>query len=299
MREIDLPQFAAVQLTATLRDIHGNSQNVTNQILWLSDNTSIVSVNSSGALTAGSVTGTAIISAYYGDAVPTGFVRAIVGAGPLLNNSGSDLLVHAFVANGAWVDIKGNSWDTHGIPTFNASASLGTLGDGTKVAETVSGFSDSNYFSLGSGSDVLDFGSIPFVVTLIYRGGAQFQTLISDHWDANSIGWDIEGALIGIAFREDSSIGNPGTGFDASNYRVITFFRTAAGTVRCKLNGAAITQVIVSSSLIAVTGTQLRVGRADNPGLSFGGSIAEFRAAAGAADYADVYVTALHAELGY
>jgi hypothetical protein len=270
---------------------------------WTSSDVGVATVSNSPG-TEGRVTfvdgGTCSITAYYAGLTEEAVVD-VFAPPTLLNDADSTIVSHVYVDGGALVDTQANSWAVNGSPTFNAEGTLTGLGGGALTAETVSGLSDANYFSLGTGSDVLDFGDQPFIVTFIVKGGSAFAlSVITDADDAAEDGWKVTYLAGNWALKSDNLTGDSGSGIDGSNYKVITFARRADDTTRCKVNGGAISQVIAAGALTAATAIVARIGRANNAGASFPGNIAEIRIASGASDlYDDTYINALHAELGY
>jgi len=84
--------------------------------------------------------------------------------GPALIEDGNTVS-HVYFRNGALVDTKGLSWAMQGtVPQVGA----GSIAGASKTPPSAGPFSDSNYYSLGTGNDVLDFTG-DFYCTVVYK----------------------------------------------------------------------------------------------------------------------------------
>jgi hypothetical protein len=82
---------------------------------------------------------------------------------PIIPDDGNTV-AHIWVNGGTLIDTKGNTWASHGSVPFNAPATV--FG---RSVEGIGPFSDSDYFTLGTGSDVIDFSG-DFTATFIVAG---------------------------------------------------------------------------------------------------------------------------------
>lgn len=189
--------------------------------------------------------------------------------GPLIADDASTV-AHVMWNGTALVDTFGNSWTQNGtVPQVSKSG---------KTPAGAGPFSDANYYSLGTGNDVLDFAgdfSVAVVWTATGLTDASEVLLVNGVSGASGAGWRIfarhnTGDVICDTFAAASAITRSQT--TPNNIKaavnVICFGRSGTNQIaKCNLNAAittAGTKTVVGTSQIA------KIGR-DEPALNSAG----------------------------
>ena len=187
--------------------------------------------------------------------------------GPLITED-ANCVAHVYWRNGALVDSKGNSWTMNG--TVPQTGSAGSIPPGAGP------FSDANYYSLGSGADVLDFSG-DFTSTFVY-----FTPI---------------GSVDGWMFSNGSALGSPGWAFNWANGSGTTTLYisgtatpdaspsygdgalcvTVAGrsgtNSGCRTNAGTYRSVVVPTTFDSTSSA--KIGRYNTAGIPFGGVMLE------------------------
>ena len=185
----------------------------------------------------------------------------------ILDDAGT--VAHVWWKGGALADLKGNVWTMNGTVPQIAKAGRTPAGAGP--------LSDANYYSLGTGSDVLDLAE--FTLTLVVEPPAAFtvqecpfsngQNAVGGYYVqvASTVTKTVamatySGSLVGIA---------TGNGL-LSGVNALTVGR-AAGTSYIKLNGGTTASVV--AAMAAGTGVVARLGRYAGVNLPWSGKVYE------------------------
>jgi hypothetical protein len=190
------------------------------------------------------------------------------GIGPLIAED-AGTVSHVWFRSGALVDTKSNTWTQNGTVPQVARQGRTPAGAGP--------FSDVNYYSLGSGSDVLDFTG-DFSIALVFAASS-FATnpVLFANGIAGTAGYalQISGGAGRINFYNGATT-SPVTGITApstSTLNVLCVGRTT-NTGNAKLNLEALAS---ATSGTKNNGTTLsaKLGRYEAAGSSFGGTLYE------------------------
>jgi hypothetical protein len=193
------------------------------------------------------------------------------GFGPLIADD-AGTVAHVRWNGSALVDSFGNSWTQNGTVPQVARSGRTPAGAGA--------FSDANYYSLGTGNDVLDFaGNFSGCVVSSITSGANSPALLSNG-AFNTAGYYVQhggatGADVRITFNAA-----------ASNSPVADAAGTALNQINCICFGRAGTTGYLKANLrtlvtatagtmTAATATQARIGRYTDAGFAVAGTIYE------------------------
>lgn len=195
---------------------------------------------------------------------------------PLIKESlaGAAAISHVYNTGGGLLDISGNSWTQVGTVPLTPRVSLGFTSGVT--APGFGPFSGSNYFQLGTGADVLDFGGA-FLFTFIAKltGGPFF--LFVDGSGAGATGYGMRaasGASTGFIVDNGGFTISGGTPTIVADTYFIASFGFSAGTCFTKINSGA-GNTVGGHTVTADATKPARIGVDGNAGSAFTGVIVE------------------------
>lgn len=193
-------------------------------------------------------------------------------------------VAHVYWRNGALVDSKGNSWTQNGTVTQAGASGFVPPGAGP--------FSDANYYSLGAGSDVLDFAG-DFTITIVFRAGSNVNgNQIANGAAYGGVGWaTLEGGSHVTAWYVNGSLlANTATSKTPGKVYVSSFGMSGTDLRGLENLGTARAGTATVSPATAATA---KIGRYEGAGAAFDGTILEFYATTTAAT--DANMRAIHA----
>lgn len=200
--------------------------------------------------------------------------------GPLIDED-ANTVSHIYFDGTQLVDTKGNQWTANGTVPQNAPSQLYPRGFNIGVSGA-GPFSDTNYYSLGAGSDILDFaGDFTVCVVVVplttdFAGGG----VPVSNGTFNIDGWYLQwsNAPLG-AFRLTTSSSGASTAVNTSNAGILGAVNIgcsgrAGSTLLAKLNLGPIAS-IAAGPIVPATTTTAKIGRYAGAGFPEVGQIFE------------------------
>lgn len=170
----------------------------------------------------------------------------------------------------------GGAWTKTGTPTAGSPAVLYPSGFSGTARTTITSFSDSNHFSLGSGSDVMDFAG-DFSVCVVYSTSSLASAQIFGDGKATIGGWYMLGSTSqdNFVFSHSGADDQVTISGPIANAVNIACMGRGGTTCMAKRNMGTVATVSCASYAPGTT-IAARIGRYDDAGLSFSaGSVYE------------------------
>jgi uncharacterized protein YjdB len=299
------------QMTATGTYSDASTADLTNVVTWSSGTPANLTVSATGLVT-GVADGTSVITATLGAISGNTTATDVTPAAFLLDDTDAGIVSHVYFDGAQLVDTKGNAWVKVGNPTFLASTAMGNPNGDS--AFRAGGFTNADYFKLGAGADIFDFGAVggglhdlTFTITFIVKqNGAGANRGFFANGQTGVIGYFFYNSA-GTARMANGGFGsNVDAGAFTGGYDVISWGRDAAaagGKWFYKLNGNAAVHSANADQLFGTLDTVIAyLGKGDNADGSQqpwdnGGELVEMRATSTAPSTAAL--DAIHAALGY
>jgi hypothetical protein len=183
------------------------------------------------------------------------------------------------------VDTKGNAWTQNG--TVPQAAPVGAVPPGAGP------FSDANYYSLGTGNDVLDFAG-DFTITIVFRSGSTTSgNQIANGAAYGGVGYAMleGGGHITGWYVNTQLLPNTGVAKTPGNIYVSSFGISGTAFRGLENLGTARSGTATVSPATAATA---KIGRYESAGAAFDGTILEVRFSTTAAT--DAAMRSLHAQ---
>jgi hypothetical protein len=184
--------------------------------------------------------------------------------GPLITED-AGCVAHVIWRNGALLDTKGNSWTQNG--TVPQAAAVGSIPPGAGP------FSDANYYSLGAGPDVLDFGG-NFTMCVVFLPAAAGTLALFGNGDGATAGYRVLQNTTKLMLFSDGGGGNAQSANSVVQGTInVGCVGVSGGNFLAALNSGS--TATVPATITQDSTSLAKIGRVEAAGAAFTGRIGE------------------------